>query len=104
MTKNLLRWIVKKRELVQRKRLKKISESIAASINQQGLHLAQTKEKMKMEQSKHEARLALDAIITEKKRKETLRAEVELLRMQLDLKLITKGEFEAQARILFQSK
>lgn len=84
--------------------IEKISESIAASIKQQEIHLAQSKEKMKMEQSKHEARLALDAIITEKKRKETLKADVELLRMQLDLNLITKNEFEAQARTLFQSK
>jgi hypothetical protein len=84
--------------------IEKISQSIAASVQQQEQHFAQAKEKMRMEQSKHEARLALDAVIREKKRKETLKADVELLRMQLDLNLITKEEFETQARNLFQSK
>jgi hypothetical protein len=82
--------------------IEKVSESIAVSIQQQADNICQSKERFSMEQERHNSRKVLEAISIEKKTKETIKAELELLRMQLDFNLITKSEFETKAKSLFE--
>ena len=83
--------------------IEKISLSIATSIQQQAQHFDQTQQRLAMDQERHKSSQTLDQILIEKKRKESLKADLDLLRVQLDFKLISSQEFESKAKCLFTS-